>query len=132
MADFDKKKAAEWIRTNALPPFGNGKCATHVRKALEAGGLNTTGHPASAKDWGSVLTRNGFVALLDANATPQLGDVIVIQGTTSSKNGHMEYYDGQNWISDFIQEQLWPGPAYRAEKPSYTIYRLPPISGPPS
>ncbi len=86
--------------------------------------MNTNGHPASAKDWGPTLTRKGFAALTNQNATPQLGDVIVMQGTSKSKDGHIEYYDGANWISDFIQEAMWPGPSYRAEKPSYKIYRL--------
>src|ERR1035437_4834904 len=125
MPNFDKKKVAEWIRTNALPPFGAGVCATHVRKALEAGGLNTTGHPASAKDWGPTLPRNGFVALISGNAMPQLGDVVVMQSTSASKDGHIAYYDGENWISDFIQQELWPGPSFRSEKPSYKIYRPP-------
>ena len=125
VAMFDKTAAATWIRTNALPPYGAGRCATHVRKALEAGGLNTTGHPASARDWGPILIRNAFAALSNGNATPQLGDVVVIQATTRSSDGHMAYYDGTNWISDFIQPHLWPGPSYRSENPAYKIFRLP-------
>lgn len=124
MADFDKTKAAEFIRSHALPPYGNGVCATYVRKALEAGGLNSAGHPILAKDWGQTLCRNGFVALT-GNGLPQLGDVVVIQSTSASDAGHIAYYDGTNWISDFIQQELWPGPSFRNEKPSYTIYRRP-------
>ena len=107
-----------------MPPFGQHQCATYVREALEAGGLVTIGHPAAAKDWGPTLVRIGFRVIDPANYSAALGDVIVIQGTSMSKSGHIEIYDGKNWISDFVQQHgMWPGPSYRAEKPSYKIYR---------
>jgi len=117
---FDKKKAAEWITTNAYPPFGKGVCATNVRQALEAGGLNTAGHPEDAKDWGPTLVGLGFRVVAGA---PMMGDVMVIQATSSSVSGHMELYDGKNWVSDFVQREMWPGPGYRAETPKHEMYR---------
>jgi hypothetical protein len=125
MADFDKQKAADWIVQNAVPKYGVGLCAKHVRLALEAGGLNTTGHPRDAKDWGPTLIRNGFIATNDP--VPKLGDVAVIQPPTNPKcaAGHMEYYNGKNWTSDFIQDEFWPGQSWKKDDPDYTIYRLP-------
>ncbi|MBV8621498.1 MAG: CHAP domain-containing protein [Curvibacter sp.] len=120
------------LRTIALPPFGHGKCATHVRRALEAAGASTNGHPTYAKDWGPTLVRIGFRAVSSANYQPAKGDVAVIQGTSSSVPGHIEAYDGRNWISDFVQPVrsgddppggFWPGPSYRNETPDYVIYR---------
>jgi hypothetical protein len=104
-----------------------GKCATYVRKALEAGGAKTSGHPAHAKDYGPVLLRNGYHELnlesLEAY-TPMKGDIAVIQPPSKgSKSGHIEGYDGKEWISDFVQSGFWPGPAYRKEQPPYVIYR---------
>ncbi len=119
----DKQKAAVWIRENALPPFGRGKCAKHVRLALEAGGINTSGHPVDAKDWGATLTARGFREVGSKGYSPLVGDVVVIQSTSQSASGHIQIYDGSNWISDFIQTAFWPGPSFRVEKPNFKIYR---------
>lgn len=127
---LDKQKAVKWLQDNALPAFGQGKCATYVRQGLEAGGFPTTGHPFSAKDWGPTLTRGGFKALPDSPAyVPAVGDVAVIQGVSKGKgvNGHIEMFDGTHWVSDFVQprgKEIYPGPEYRTEKPAYVIYRF--------
>jgi len=120
---FDKNKAAQTATAGALPPFGIGKCAEYVRQALEAGGLNTAGHPSPAKDWGPTLIRIGFQAIADTSNNPQIGDVIVIQAIKGHPSGHMELYDGKNWVSDFIQDNMWPARAYQAEKAKYQVYR---------
>lgn len=120
---FDKASAAKWITKNALPPFGNHKCATYVRQALEAGGLNAAAHPARAKDWGPTLVCLGFRPVSAAGYIPSVGDVIVMKGTSASVSGHIELYDGTNWVSDFVQREIWPGPSYRSEKPKYQIFR---------
>ena len=55
--------------------------------------------------------------------TPQAGDVVVIQSTSTSKDGHMAMFSGKQWISDFEQKDFWPGKDCLKEKPSYVIYR---------
>ncbi|HEY1930491.1 MAG TPA: hypothetical protein VGG99_00620 [Acetobacteraceae bacterium] len=125
MATFDKQKFAAALDDNALPPFGRGVCATYVRKALEAAGLNTAGHPFYAKDWGPTLLRLGFAAVPADGFSARLGDVAVIQSTSQSVAGHIEGFDGKNWVSDFVQPAFWPGPGFRTEKPAYTVYRWP-------
>jgi hypothetical protein len=82
-------------------------------------------HPLKAKDWGPTLIALGFVPIPNAGYTPKPGDIAVIQSTTASDAGHIEGYDGQNWISDFVQREFWPGPSFRIEKPAYIIYRWP-------
>lgn len=32
-------------------------------------------------------------------------------------------WNGENWVSDFVQKTLYPGSAYRKAKPNYKIYR---------
>jgi hypothetical protein len=81
--------------------------------------------PIPAKDWGGTLLALGFVTVVDTKYKPQLGDVVVIQGTSQDKDGHIAGYDGKHWVSDFIQREIWPGPNYRKEKPAYAIYRYP-------
>ena len=127
MATFDKDKFSSALNANALPPFGQGKCAAYVRMALEAAGLDSSGHPISAKDWGPTLLRMGFF-VADNGLTcfpPTKGDVVVIQRTSASSDGHMAGYDGTKWISDFVQREMWPGPSYRNEKPTHAFYRWP-------
>ena len=132
MAGLDTEQFLKKLRSIALPPFGRGKCATHVRIALEAAGASTSGHPTFAKDWGPTLIRIGFRPLPSGSYQPAKGDVAVIQSTSSSVPGHIEAFDGKNWISDFVQPArsgddpsggFWPGPSYRNEKPDYVIYR---------
>jgi len=121
---FDKAKFAGWLERNALPPFGAGYCAKYVRLALQEGGCDTVGHPELAKDWGPTLLRIGFSSVQFVGYTPEIGDVIVIQASSKEKAGHIEGYDGQHWISDFVQREMWPGPRFRIEAPHYDIYRF--------
>ena len=120
---FDADRFAETLRANALPPFGQGRCAKHVRLALEAAGVNSAGHPVSAKDYGPFLRNRGFATVSHAGYVPQLGDIVVIQHTSRSADGHIEGFDGTQWISDFVQREFWPGPSFRTEQPSFEIFR---------
>ena len=123
----DVSKFATHLRACAVSGFGKGMCARYVRQALESGGADTSGHPVSAKDWGPLLLLNGFHPLELASIeafVPEKGDVAVIQPTSNCPHGHIQAFDGKNWISDFVQAAFWPGPAYRKEKPSSTVYRL--------
>ena len=126
---LDIQRFVTHLGTNALPPYGQGVCARYVRQAIEAGGGNTAGHPINAKDWGPTLEQIGMkpvtVSSL-ADYQPVKGDVAVIQATTKSVPGHIQGFDGTQWISDFKQREFWPGPSYRNETPSFAIYRLPP------
>lgn len=126
---FDTSKAAESITKKGfvLPPYGNRQCASHVRKALEDGGLNTAGHPIAAKDWGPTLVRIGFRTIAaSASYYPQTGDVIVFPSIKGHPDRHIQLCDGKNknWVSDFIQPDMYPHHAYRAEKAKYEIYRF--------
>lgn len=51
------------------------------------------------------------------------GDVMVMQPHKSSIAGHVAGYDGQKWISDFVQPDFWAGKKYRSERPQYAVYR---------
>jgi hypothetical protein len=123
MPSFDKAAFATALSDNALPPFGQGKCAKFVRLALEAAGMNTAGHPISAKDWGPTLSRLLFQVIPPDSYRPRQGDIVVIQSTSTSFDGHMQGFNGTQWISDFKQREFWPGPSFRTEKPAFIIYR---------
>ena len=127
MSQLDIEKFVGKLRSDALPPYGSGRCAKFVRLALEHGGAVTAGHPRDAKDWGPTLTRTGFrsIAVLSPlTFVFSKGDVAVIQAIASSSSGHIQGFDGTNWISDFVQpDGFWPGSRYRNENPNFVVYR---------
>jgi len=107
-------------------PFGVHDCAPHVAAALRAGGISLPPSGGGAKDYGPLLERAGFQPLNPTpgpDYSPMKGDIVVIQGTHDSKNGHIAIYNGTNWISDFKQPGFWPGSSYRLERPPYRIFR---------
>ncbi len=125
--NYNIDKAVNALDNNALSS-SSGYCAKYVRIAMEAGGLNTTGRPGSAKDYNnSFLDNLGFSKVSNDNYTPQKGDVVVMESFQGAKknhpHGHIEMYDGKQWVSDFKQKDFWPGSDYRNKKPDYTIHR---------
>ena len=102
---------AESVKTRT----SSGKCAMHVRQFLEAGGLDLTGHPVSAKDYASFLPKIGFTRIASiASRTEQTkftendaipGDVAVME---HGQHGHICMFTGKHWVSDFIQNNAWP------------------------
>lgn len=125
---FDIDTFATKLRENAHKVgFGNGECAKFVRIALDAGGADTSAHLVAAKTYGPVLVKNAFRELsVDTPETFRFmkGDIVVMEPPkTGRQEGHIAGYDGKNWISDFVQNGFWPGPAYRKERPAYVVYR---------
>ena len=92
---------------------------------MEAAGLTTGDRPQSgdAGDYGPFLLRHGAQVVALQAYTPQVGDTVVFDKTEQHPNGHIEIYDGHQWVSDFMQRSFSP---YRdaASTPSFTIYRL--------
>jgi RHS repeat-associated protein len=107
-------------------------CARYIRLGLQAGGGNTQGSPVPAKDWGPFLTKNlGFSSLPKGPAySPQLGDITVFQPANGSNpNGHIEAWDGTQWVSDYKQgsplpngTHFYPNLSKYGPQP-YTVYR---------
>lgn len=103
------------------------KCATYTRQAIAAGGI-TVANTASAKDYGPNLVSAGFAPLAFSPATYMRGDVVVIKAIAGHPDGHMAMFDGQRWISDFVQGGLYPGSGYRKAQPGFSVYRHPDAS----
>ncbi|MFC0400781.1 hypothetical protein [Paraburkholderia rhizosphaerae] len=126
MSDFDDATAADWLNGHAFAT-SNQACATHVRLALHAGGIDIPAVPArrDAKNYGSLLIEQGFVELSPAEQIlPARGDVAVIQPYAGGNPaGHVTMYTGQQWVSDFRQTDMWSGPGYRTHKPPFKVYR---------
>jgi hypothetical protein len=129
----DVDLALATLIANVIPPYGAGKCAAHVRKAINAGGGRVVGVP-SAKDFGPQLTDAGFSEIARADQGQvnsyandasrwKKGDVVVIQAFPGVSDGHMAMYDGTHWVSDFVQRDMWGGPSARNNLPAFKVYR---------
>ena len=114
------------LQAQAVPGFGTGNCGTFCRRALEAGGFDTgaSDRPRSAGNWGPYFEGRGASKVSNENYVPQKGDIAVFAITPKHENGHVQIYDGKQWISDFKQPDFNP---YRdkASAGAHTIYRFP-------
>ncbi|CAN7759630.1 type VI secretion system amidase effector protein Tae4 [Caballeronia sp. LjRoot34] len=103
----------------------NHYCARAIRHALAAGGVALSRYPADAKDYGQTLLSNGFVRVTSNDMyLPRKGDIAVIQPYSGgSSAGHITMYNGNQWVSDFKQADMWSGPGYRKHKPAFQVFR---------
>lgn len=117
------------LDSNALSA-SSGNCAYYVRTyylAPEGYADFNTDHPASASAYGPYLQNDGFTVATQntwKGYTPQTGDVAVFQPVAGHPNGHIEVYDGTQWVSDFKQNGFFPANAY-SNGGNYTIYSPP-------
>ncbi len=126
IAGYDFEKAVKHLNENyRSKPCGY--CAKFVRQALEAGGLSTNGRPRSAKGYDSFLPKLGFREIPSENYVPMAGDLIVMQSfkykNKHHKHGHLQMFNGKDWVSDFKQRDFWPGNSYRKAQPKFKIFR---------
>lgn len=119
---IDKDKIVEYARVHAQKG-SLGQCAAYCRRALEAGGVNTRGHPVAAKDYGPLLLQNGATEVSPEGYVPIKADIVVFAGNDMHPYGHIAIYDdaGRQWISDFKQKRMSP---YRSEAPPNVVYRF--------
>lgn len=80
--------------------------------------MSTNGRPDYACKYGPFLLRKGFnqINITDPNDyTPIKGDIVVFDtypGQPKYPAGHIQMYNGEKWVSDFVQRRFWPGTAY--------------------
>jgi hypothetical protein len=132
-AKVDKDKVADYMdkHTNDTDTYHH-RCAALCHAGLAAGGLGSDkDRPSNANENGPWLVKHGarVVGHSDstdspAGYTPQKGDVAVFSGGGPNHNpiGHMEIYDGKQWVSDTKQTTFSPGRTYGG---SVTVYRFP-------
>ena len=111
---FNVSKALEWAKNN-VGPKSIGRCARYVRSMLEAGGMNTAGRPVSAYQYAGYLPKKGFkhIASLSSkseqaawtNSKALPGDIAVM---AHGQHGHICMFTGKQWVSDFVQNNMWP------------------------
>ena len=119
---YDVDKTLAYLNEKAHKK-SQGLCAQYVRKALEAGGCSTWGHPMCAKGYTDFLPYLNFSEVDRKNFSPQKGDIIVFDATKGHPYGHIAIWNGKQWISDFKQKSKFVAPAYLYSD-SYKYYRM--------
>lgn len=104
---IDVDAALEKLHAIAEPGF-TGRCARHVRIALEAGGADMTNRPVYAKDYGPKLIEIGFRRIPAQDLAAERGDVVVFQDYPGQRvpAGHIQMFDGTHWVSDTVQARF--------------------------
>jgi RHS repeat-associated protein len=121
---LDIQDFVDWVdahSTDHYDPQKNGHCALHIRSGLQDAGINTSNHPTGAKDYGPYLTKWGFSSVSQEGYTAETGDIVVVQPASPQGSGHIESWDGSQWVSDYKQGSKKISP-YSTSTP-YAIYR---------
>ena len=116
--DFDRKKAAKYVTENAAPRSRT-CCAWYVMRALQEGGCPAYILPAYAYEW--LLPRMDWEEVKREGYVPKEGDIIVFPAIGKHIWGHIQMWNGHQWVSDFRQKNKIPAKAYA--KTNWKIYR---------
>ena len=97
-----------------------GLCARYVRQALQSAGYSfTPNNSAYQYATRGTLAEAGFVKLSNDNYQPQVGDVAVFNRSSKNPHGHIQIFDGSQWVSDFVQSKFSPYSSHNG----YTVWR---------
>lgn len=66
------------------------------------------------------LEQNGFVWISPEDYEPQTGDIAVFERNGTLSTGHIQVFDGRNWVSDYRQPDFFPS---GMQGVSYHLYR---------
>ena len=80
-------------------------CSLRNRSDQSGWSIKTPQH-ASGKRYGAHISQCRLSPVYDQ---PHAGDVAVIQNIVGHDSGHVCIYDGQQWISDFVQRTMYLG-----------------------
>lgn len=104
------------------------QCAGAVKAGLTAGGLDGSSLHNGPQNYGPGLQKSGFTPINTTSYKP--GDIMIFQpwATKAGGNGHIQMWDGSQWVSDFLQPNMadgYPGPGstYEQNSPAYQTYR---------
>ena len=107
------------LASGAAHSRSQGRCALYVRRALQQAGYNFTPQASAYMYANGTLSSAGFVQISTQNYQPQVGDVVVFNRTSRNPHGHIQIYDGGQWVSDFRQPNFSP---YRQHN-GYSVWR---------
>ncbi len=117
-SNYDIKKACEYITENAAPRSKTW-CAWHVMRAMHAGGCPIYLLPAHCYSW--LLPQFGFNEIDSDKFIPQKGDIAVFPAVKGHFWGHIQMWNGKQWVSDFKQKSFYAAKGYIGCK--YRLFR---------
>ena len=101
-----------------------GWCAKYVRTALQQAGYKFSPQKSAYMyHTNGILKAAGYTVIASGSLggyTPQVGDIVIWHRTSRTPHGHMQIYDGKNWISDYRQRSFYP---YQSQRTNFVIYR---------
>lgn len=111
---FDK--ALKWFNENKQE-YNTGQSNEYIRTMLELSGIHLNGWARTPYQYSTLLPKNGFkhIAILNGKDKQkewtlneaQIGDIAIMSHQNTS---HICIWDGNHWISDYIQQNAWPYP----------------------
>ena len=107
---YDNEKAARFVTEHA-ESRSHCCCAWYVMRAMQAGGCPIGILPAWAYRY--ALPFYGFSEIPKSEFVPQKGDIVVFPYVGRHIYGHIAMWDGQQWVSDFVQKDLICSSAYK-------------------
>lgn len=110
---------AAQVAARAAHSRSQGRCAMYVRKALQQAGYRFTPQASAYMYAHGTLKSAGFVQISASNYKPQVGDVVVFNRTARNPHGHIQIYDGKQWVSDFRQPKFSP----YSQHNGYSVWR---------
>ena len=124
-------KSSEYNRTYDKTRCGY--CLKGWKTIWQKAGIGEYDGTRHARDFGPVLSKYGFKVICSGNGdkrpsgyTPQIGDTRVWETHPEQKtpSGHIDWWNGTNWVSDYKQIRDWiPGTKYKEYNVSFKIYR---------
>lgn len=113
---------AATIATQKAKRESTGFCAKFVANALQGAGYKFTRQNSAYQYANGTLQNAGFTKVQN-NGQYQIGDVMVwpahgIGKSGGAIHGHIQIYNGRNWVSDFIQQNMKPSSKYNGVAPS--------------
>jgi uncharacterized protein RhaS with RHS repeats len=105
-----------------------GDCAQSVKRGLAAGfGVKSVPLSNGPHNYGPGLEKLGSRPI-DKHSSLMPGDVMIFQPMQGRKNGHIQMWNGTQWVSDYMQPNMkdgYPGPGsiYEKANPAYQLYR---------
>ncbi len=118
---YDAETAAKYITKNAEPRSRN-CCAWYVMRAMNAGGSPVYILPAYGYSW--LLPWFGFDEVDGCSYAPKVGDIVVFPAVEGHIWGHIQMWNGRQWVSDFKQKNFYAARSYVGSK--YKIFRYKP------
>ena len=110
------------IATQKALPKSSGYCARYVRQALQASGYKFQ-QPRYAREYNNgIMNKIGF-STIASNTKPQKGDVMVMPAQGGHSSGHIQIYNGSQWVSDFVQPNKNPWRNVPNDKLQFKLYR---------